>query len=88
MPHSMERLVQYLREVDKLKKTRDLIRGGLVIYADDQFINQKGMTLTMRDIGFDERLASFSTGLKVVEYFEKLLSELLAETSPDVRRIT
>ena len=41
MPHSMERLVGFLKEVEQLNQTKDLIRGGLVLYADDQFINQK-----------------------------------------------
>ena len=39
MPRSMERLVGFLKETVKLNQTKDLIRAGLVLYADDQFIN-------------------------------------------------
>ena len=36
---SMERMVSFLREVEEQNRVKGLIRGGLIIQADDQFIN-------------------------------------------------
>ena len=45
-------------------------RVDLVLYADDQFINQKQMNLTMREIGLNDRLTCVPTGQEVVGYFQ------------------
>ena len=39
IPPSMERMVSFLREVEEQNRMKGLIRGGLIIQADDQFIN-------------------------------------------------
>ena len=66
---------------------KELIRGGLILYADDQFINQKQMALSIKDLGLTERLVCVSSGQKVVDYFTKLLDRLLMQCNRDTRSV-
>ena len=39
MPDSMKLLVAFLRELDEENQSNRILKGGLIAYADDQFIN-------------------------------------------------
>ena len=58
----MKHFVNFLTETERQNKTKNTVRGGLIVYADDQYINQRQMTLHMREIGLEGRLNLFSDG--------------------------
>ena len=37
-------------------------RNGLVMYADDQFINQQSLEMNFKDLGLEKNLTIFSNG--------------------------
>ena len=39
----------------------------VVMYADDQYINQEGMKFKFMDVGLDKNLKLFSNGQEVIE---------------------
>lgn len=54
-----------------LEKTNDT---GLILYADDQYVNHQAFKLNLQDIGMADRLVMFSNGQEVVDYFDILLA--------------
>lgn len=54
--------------------TIDHRRPGLVVYADDQYVNQQTMKMKFADIGIQDRLRMFSDGKAVTDYFENMLN--------------
>ena len=84
---SMKRLVEFLTEVENLSQKSDK-ELGLVVYADDQFINQKQMALQMKDIGLDNRLKMFANGQTVVDFVSELLTQLKTEADWGVEQVS
>ena len=56
-------------------------KSGIVVYADDQFVNQQAMKMNFQDIGLQDKLVLFSDGKEVVQYFDKILTTELAKTN-------
>ena len=54
--------------------TIDHQRPGLVVYADDQYVNQQTMKMKFADIGIQDKLRMFSDGKAVTDYFENMLN--------------
>ena len=83
----MKRLLSFLIELEALNQANSLHEIGLVVYADDQFINQKQMALQMKDIGMENRLKMFANGQYVINYVSKLLIELQSDANRGFKQV-
>lgn len=87
LPHSLKHFIAFLKEVSEIGQKSVVSRKGLIVYADDQFINIKQMDMQMKDIGLQGRLKLFSNGQDVIDFFEHHLSELSRDdTTEQVRQ--
>ena len=50
--------------------------NGLVVYADDQYINRVSLSMNLQDIGMADRLVKLSNGQEVIDYFKRMFDEL------------
>ena len=77
---SMPRNANLLQQLDVLNRNGLLQSGtpcsGLVLYADDHFVNQESMKATFQQIGIQEKLRLFSNGRDVVDFMDKLLDDV------------
>ena len=50
--------------------------SGLIIHADDQYINQQSIKINLQDIGLGERFVMRCNGQEVVDFFDELFDGL------------
>ena len=51
-------------------------KSGLIVHADDQYVNNEALKMNLRDIGIAEKLVALQNGKDVVDYFDRMLSNL------------
>ena len=68
-------LLAFLRTLQQYGLFNDHQNPGLVVYADDQFINQNLMKMKFQELGIEDKLILFANGKEVVDYFESLLHD-------------
>ena len=66
-------LLDFLQMLQNNELLSDAIMPKKVIYADDQFINQKSVERNFQDLGIAGKLITMNDGKDVIEYFEKCL---------------
>ena len=53
---------------------------GLILIADDQFVNRQAIELVVEDLGIKERTKIFENGQQVIEFLDKSIEA--TEKSP------
>ena len=71
-----EALLDFLKTLKQHNLLENATNSGLVVYADDQFVNQQSMKMNFSDINITDKLVMFSNGQDVVDYFDSLLKDL------------
>ena len=49
-------------------------RNGLVLYADDQYINEQAMEMNLKDVGLDKNYTIVSNGQEVLDSIDEVLA--------------
>ena len=70
------RFLQFLRTLKSYGLLTKARNKGMVVFADDQFINQELMQMNFSDIGIPDRLTMFSGGLATVTWFREMLNHI------------
>ena len=71
-------LVAFLKALnDHKSRMPETAFPGLIIYADDQFINQEMMKMNIQEIKIENEFKIFSDGLQTITFVRELLKECL-----------
>ena len=54
-------------------------KSGIVLYADDQFVNQQSLKMHFQDIGIEEKLHMVSNGKDVIKFLDVVLKDIDAD---------
>ena len=65
----MDKMVEYLCHTQLYKNNGSRSTNGLVVYADDQFINRKLIQVQFKELECEGSLIDFTNGQEVVDYF-------------------
>ena len=57
-----EALLDFLKILKQHDLLENATNSGLVVYADDQFVNQQSMKMNFSDINITDKLVMFSNG--------------------------
>ena len=81
------KIVNYLHYLQMHGLLSERNDTGLIIYADDQYVNQQSLKINLQDIGMADRLVMMSNGQEVVDFFNKQLEEY-ENFTPDLNQIS
>ena len=62
-------LLDFLQTLNQEGLLGNEANSGLVVYADDQYVNQQAMQINFQDIGAADKLVLFSNGKETLFYF-------------------
>ena len=68
--------MNFLDEMNEFGVLENKESNSLIIYADDQFVNQQQMKMHFKDIGIENRLVMFQNGKEVVDFFDEMLNSM------------
>ena len=66
-------LCGFLEVLDAYGLLNDKDRISKIVFADDQYINQRQFRMQLQQLGYDHEVFVFSNGQQVINYFTKLI---------------
>ena len=65
------RFINFLKTLKEQRLLNGKNETGLILYADDQYVNRQAIKMTFEDVGLSKRLVMFQNGQEVLEFLER-----------------
>ena len=65
------RFLNFLKILQEQRLLNGKNETGLILYADDQYVNRQAIKMTFEDVGLSNRLVMFQNGQEVLEFLER-----------------
>ena len=72
-----KQFIQFLAYLQTHGLLSKINEQGLVVYADDHYVNREAMRMTFEDLGLSQKLLLFQDGLETVNYFDSMIDKFV-----------
>ena len=72
-----KQFIQFLAHLQTHGLLSKINEQGLVVYADDHYVNREAMRMTFEDLGLSQKLLLFQDGLETVNYFDSMIDKFV-----------